>query len=63
MEAVVHGPMLKTCTAHDRRYNDHCDPPSFHLGKRIAFNFPKDIGQLALVYLGKMIEEAEQLAC
>jgi hypothetical protein len=57
------GPSIKLITAYDRRYNDHCDPPSSHMGKPIEFGglIPLEIGKLGLTYLRALVSEAETL--
>jgi hypothetical protein len=56
------GDTIKLVRATDSRYNDHCDPPQAHLGKRIPYyEEPLDIGELALVYLRSLVAEAATL--
>jgi hypothetical protein len=57
------GPTLKPIRAHDRRFNDHCDPPEEHRGTLIDLpDFADSLGGAALPYLREMIGEAEGLA-
>lgn len=62
-DGVLAGPTLKPVRAHDRRYNDYCDPPTTHLGVEILYSdFVDGIGSAAIVYLERMISEAAELA-
>jgi hypothetical protein len=62
-EGVIAGPTLRPIRAHDRRYNDYCDPPTEHLSRPINFggNFCYEVGALGLDYLRALIQEAEGL--
>jgi hypothetical protein len=62
-EGVIAGPTIRPVRAHDRRYNDYCDPPTEHLGRPINFggNFCYEVGLLGLDYLRGLIQEAEGL--
>jgi len=58
----LHGPTIKLIRAHDRRYNDYCDPPTEHLGQPIkTYDHPMDVAPAALSYLKAMIDEAKAL--
>jgi hypothetical protein len=63
IDGVMAGPTIRPIRAHDRRFNDHCDPPTEHLGHPINFggNFCYEIGALALIYLRSLLQEAESL--
>ena len=62
-EGVMAGPTLGPIRAHDRRYNDYCDPPTEHLSQPINFggNFCYEVGALGIEYLRGLIGEAEKL--
>ncbi len=48
---------------YDRRFGDHCDPPTSHLGNEIGLedNHLIGVAALGLAYLKKLIAEAKTL--
>jgi hypothetical protein len=63
IKAYLYGSSLQMIRVHDRRFGDHCDPPTEHLGKKIELedNFLIGVGAMGLTYLSNLIQEAEQL--
>jgi len=62
-KAWLYGPCLEMIRAHDRRFNDYCDPPMQHLGVEITLDDNHLIGKssLAIAYLTSLVAEAEAL--
>jgi hypothetical protein len=63
IRAYLYGPSLQMIRVHDRRFGDHCDPPTQHLGKPIDLedNSLLGVATLGLTYLKRLVEEAESL--
>jgi len=57
----IYGPRLTAVTAHDRRFNDHCNPPELLLGEDRDGTFPADIAEAAMDILRPILEEAAEL--
>jgi hypothetical protein len=61
-KAVMAGPSLRPMRAHDRRFNDYCDPPETHLGQPLEFmDFADVLAEAAMPYLRKLVGDAEAL--
>jgi hypothetical protein len=63
IKAYLYGPSLQMIRVHDRRFNDHCDPPTKHLGEQIDLedNSLEGVATLGLCYLTGLVTEAEGL--
>jgi hypothetical protein len=63
LKAWLYGPSLVMIRVHDRRFNDHCDPPTEHLGNKIDLddNSLVGIAKLGVAYLKALVAEAESL--
>jgi hypothetical protein len=63
MKAYLYGPSLQMIRVHDRRFGDHCDPPTQHLGHPIDLDDNSLVGvaTLGLAYLKTLMVEAETL--
>lgn len=59
IDAYLYGPRIVAITAHDRRYNDKCDPPVGYI--RGEGSFPPDIAEDAVAKLRHVLEEAAEL--
>ena len=63
-EVIAHGPTLRPIRAHDRRFNNYCDPPTEHLGRPIEFaSFVDSLCAAALPYLRQLVSDASGLIC
>jgi len=63
MRAYLYGPSLQMIRVHDRRFGDHCDPPTSHMGKVIDLDDNSLVGvaTLGFSYLKSLVKEAESL--